>query len=144
METNRKLSVVRLLVLGALVAGFNAKPASAQIFQGKFSLPFTARWGLATLPAGDYSLTLDKDTMDGKVAVYRGTHCVALIPTSAVNYTTSDRSKIVLEDGSVRQLSLSQIGVMLKYPAPNPRHRPAPEAAQVAQIIPVDAAGAAR
>jgi hypothetical protein len=144
MKTNRKLTVLRLLVLGALVAGFNAKPASAQLFQGKFTLPFTARWSSATLPAGDYSLTLDKATIDGMVMVYRGTHCVALIPTRGISGTASDWSKIVLEGGTVRELSLPQIGVTLLYPAPNPRHQAAPEGSQVARNIPVDAAGAGR
>ena len=60
MKTNPKFTVLRLLVLGVLVAGFNSKPASAQVFKGKFTLPSTTRWSIATLPAGDYSFTLDK------------------------------------------------------------------------------------
>ena len=35
MKTNRKFTVLRLLVLGVLVAGFNAKPASAPGLPGK-------------------------------------------------------------------------------------------------------------
>jgi hypothetical protein len=33
MKTNRKLMVIRLVALGVLVAGFSAKPASAQILR---------------------------------------------------------------------------------------------------------------
>jgi hypothetical protein len=137
-------TVLRLLVLAVLVAGFNAKPASAQVIQGKFTLPFTARWGLATLPAGNYSFTLDKDSTDSMVTVYRGTRRVAQVLTPGISYTTSGRSEMVLEGGTVRQLSLPQIGVTLDYPAHNPRHRAAPEEAQNARIIQVAAAGAGR
>jgi hypothetical protein len=144
METNRKLTVLRLLVLGVLVAGFNAKPASAQIVRGKFTLPFTARWNLATLPAGDYSFTLDNSSADGKVTVYRGTRSVAMILTEAINYSTSDRSEMVLEDGAVRELRLPEIGLTFDYPTHNPRHQAAPEESQVAHIIPVAVASTGR
>ena len=144
METNRKLTVVRLLVLGVLVAGFNAKPASAQIIRGKFTLPFTARWSSATLPAGDYAFTLDKSSADGKVSVYRGTHGMAMIPTKAINYITSGRSEMVLENGAVRELRLPDIGLTFVYPAHNPRHQVAPEVAQVTHTIPVVAASTGR
>ena len=77
MKTNRTFTVLRLLVLGVLVAGFNAKPASAQAFQGKFTLPSETRWGQATLPAGDYSFTLDKDYPGSRVTIVRGRQTVA-------------------------------------------------------------------
>jgi len=144
MEMNRKLTVLRFLVLGVLVAGFNAKPASAQIFKGEFTLPFTVRWNLATLPAGDYSFTLDKTTADSKVTVYRGRRGVAMIPTKAFNYNTSGSSKMILEDGAVRELRLAELGLALAYPAHNPRHRAAPEVAQATHTIPVVAASTGR
>jgi len=144
MKTNRKFTVLRLLVLGVLVAGFNAKPASAQILRGKFSLPFTACWDKATLPAGNYSFTLDEPTASGQVTVFRGRQAVALISTRGVSYTTSDHSEMVLQGGMVRELSLPQIGVTLQYPEFTPRHRAAPGQPQVSQIIPVAAAGAGR
>lgn len=144
METNRKLSVHWLLVMGVLVAGLNAKPASAQVLQGKFTLPSEARWGLATLPAGDYSFKLDRGSVQPLVAVYRGARCVALILPSGTRDTTSDRAEIVLQGGIVRELSLPQIRETVRFPAHNPRHRIAPEESQVAQIIPVAVAGAGR
>jgi len=144
MKTNQKSTVLRLLVLGVLVAGFNAKPASAQATQGKFTLPSTTRWGLATLPAGDYSFTLNHDYPGSVVTVLRGTQSVALIATRVISHTTSGRSEMVVENGNVRKLNLPQIGVSLDYPANNPHHRAAPREPQLAQIIPVATAGAGR
>jgi hypothetical protein len=144
MKTNRTFTVLRLLVLGALVAGFNAKPASAQAFQGKFTLSSATRWGQATLPAGNYSFTLDKDYAGSVVTVFRGTQTVARIQTPGMSYIKSGRSEMVLDGGTVREVSLPQIGVSLHYPTPNPRHQAAPQALQAAQITPVAAAGTAR
>jgi hypothetical protein len=144
MKTNQKFTVLRLLVLGALAAGLSAKPASAQDIKGKFTLTSATRWGLATLPAGNYSFTLDHNYPGSVVMVFRGTHTVALIPTRGFSYTTSGASEMVLEDGNVRELSLPQIGVSLHYPTPKPGHRAAPQEPQAAQIIPVGAVGAGR
>jgi len=144
MKTNRMSTVLRLLLMGVLVAGFNAKPTSAQVFQGKFTLPSAIRWGQATLPAGDYSFTLDHDYPGSKFTVFSGTQTVAQIPTGGISYTTSGRSEMVLENGNVRKVSLPQIGITFGYPANNPRHRAAPRAPQLAQVFPVAATGTGR
>ena len=137
MKTNQKFTVLRLLVLGALVAGFNVKPASAQAFQGKFTLSSETRWGLATLPAGDYTFRLDKDYPGSRVTISRGTQTVARIMSVGMGSIQSGRSEIVTEGGTVREVNLPTIGVSLHYPASNSNHRAAPQKQQVAQIIPV-------
>jgi hypothetical protein len=144
MKANKKFTVLRLLVLGMMVAGFSAKPASAQAFQGKFTLASTTHWGVATLPAGDYSFTLDHDYPGSVVAVMRGTQTIARIQTPGINYINSGRSEIVAESGTVREVNLPTIGVSLHYPTSNPGHRAAPREPQLAQIIPVAKAGAGR
>ena len=144
MKTHHKFTVLRLIVLGLLVAGFSAKPASAQAFQGKFTLPFATRWGQATLPAGDYSFTLNHAYAANVVTVIRGTHPVALIAARVISNTTSGHSEMLLENGNVRKLNLPQIGVSFNYPAQNPGHRAAPKQPQLAQIIPIAAVGVGR
>jgi len=144
MKTNPKFTVLRLLVLGVLVAGFNAKPASAQVFKGKFTLPSTTRWSIATLPAGDYSFTLDHDYPGSVVTVFRGTQTVARIQTAGMSYIKSGLSEIVMQNGTVRKVSLPQIGVSFQYPAHNSGHRAAPRELQLAQVTPVAKAGAGR
>jgi hypothetical protein len=67
-----------------------------------------------------------------------------MIPTKVINYITSGRSEMVLEDGAVRELRLPDIGLTLAYPAHNPRHQAAPEVSQVAHSIPVVAASTGR
>ena len=144
MKTNRMVTVLRLLVLGVLVAGCNAKLASAQVLRGKFTLPSETHWGQATLPAGDYSFALDTDYPGSRVTVIRGKQTVAMIMSPGVNYIKSGRSEIVMESGAVREVNLPQIGVSLHYPTPNSGHRQAPQERQLAQIIPIGKAGAGR
>ena len=144
MKTNRMFTVLRLLVLGMMVAGFSAKPASAQVFQGKFTLTSTTRWSVATLPAGEYSFQLDKDYPGSRVTIFRGTQAVARIMSGSMNYIKSGRSEIVTESGTVRDVNLPMIGVSLHYPTPNSGPRAAPREPQLAQVISVAAAGAGR
>ena len=143
MKTNQKLSIVSLLALGVLAAGLSAKPASGQELQGKFTLPSATRWGIATLPAGDYSFTLDKSRAYGMIAVYRGQRTVAFVMPQATCDRTSDSSKMVLVGGAVRELTLPQIGVTLSFSDHNLRQRRAPKETELAQMIPVTAVGAA-
>ena len=143
MKTTRMFTVLRLMVLGVLVAGFNLKPASAQTFQGKFTLPSEARWGLATLPAGEYTFTLDTN-YPAKFTVGCGTRNVALIPAQRSSHSTSGRSEMALENGTVREVSLPQIGKIFVYPTDNAGHRAAPQAPQVARTIPITAVAVGR
>jgi hypothetical protein len=141
MKTNRKFTVIGLMVLGMLVAGFKAKAASMPALQGKFTLASETRWGQATLPAGDYSFSLDKDYPGSVVAIFSGMQCVARIQTQGFSYIKSGRSEIVMEDGTVREVNLPSIGVSLHYPTHN---QAAPQAWQAAQVIPVAVTGAGR
>ena len=143
MKTHQKLSIVSLLVLGVLAAGLSAKPASAQDIEGKFTLPTATRWGMATLPAGDYSFKLDKAKAYGMIAVYRGERTVAFVMPQAFGDRTSDRSEMTLVSGAVRELNMPQIGTSLRFSDHNLRHRRAPKEIELAQAIPVTAVGAA-
>lgn len=144
MERNRKLWAISLLALGVLVVGLQVQPASAQEFRGKFTLPCEVRWGLATLPAGDYSFTLNPNNTVRPIWVYRGLRAVAFVLPQGSRDPKSQRSVMIVEAGIVRELSLPQIGMALRFAAPKPTHRAAPEEEQLAQIIPVAAAGAGR
>ena len=144
MKANKKFTVLRLLVLGMMVAGFSAKPASAQVLQGKFALTSATRWGLATLAAGQYTFTLDHEYPGSFVTVFRGTQTVARIQTVSMSSIKSGNSEMVVEGGTVREVNLPMIGMRLHYPMPNAGHRAAPREPQLAQLIPVGMAGAGR
>lgn len=122
MNTNPKFTVIRLLVLGALLAGFNAKAAGDPALRGKFTLNSETQWGSATLPAGDYSFELDHNFAGSMVTVFRGTDAVARIMTPGIEESKSGPSEMVIEDGAVREVRLPLVGVTLDYPAPQSGH----------------------
>ena len=75
MKSVRSYIMIGCLAIAAVV---NAGLASAQVVTGQFRLPFAAHWGMATLPAGDYTFKLDHVNSQGTLALYQGTRAVAL------------------------------------------------------------------
>jgi hypothetical protein len=143
MKTNQKFTVLGMLALGLMLANFNAKAADVPAFQGKFTLTSAIRWGQATLPAGDYTFTLDHNYPGSVVTVRRGTECVERVLTAGISDFKSGKAEIKVESGMVRAVNLPQIGVSLHYSAPNSRHL-SPQERQLAMVIPVVATGSGR
>ena len=139
MNSIRISTLLRFLGLALVAACFNAGFASAQAFQGKFTLPFTARWGQAVLPAGEYWLKLDDVRGTNMLQVYRENRGVALILAQAQNKADSGPAQLTIVRGTVRTLSLPQMGLTLEYAPQHPKHLTAPEERVIAQIVPVAA-----
>ncbi len=57
MKTKATFFTVAILAACALAGAANAQPAT---FSGKFTLPYEVHWGKTVLPAGDYSITMDR------------------------------------------------------------------------------------
>jgi hypothetical protein len=119
MKTNRSCTMVRnlgLALAGALVC---AGLASAQGYVGKFTLPFEARWGQATLPAGDYNFTMDTVNGPARIKISRGTKGVALILSQAWSPVSAGRDALEIVRNSngntVRDLNLPEVGLALHY-----------------------------
>ena len=62
MNVNRYLRFCGFFALALLAISIIPTVASAQSYRGKFTLPFAARWGGLTLPAGVYTFTADSLT----------------------------------------------------------------------------------
>jgi hypothetical protein len=119
MKTNRSCTMVRnlgLALAGTLVC---AGLASAQGYAGKFTLPFEARWGLATLPAGDYKFTMDSVNGLARITIFRGTKGVAFVRSQAWSPVSAGRDALTIVRNSngntVRDLSLPETGIALHY-----------------------------
>jgi len=117
MKTNRSYTVVRNLVL-ALAGVFAVSGlASAQNVAGKFTLPFEARWGVATLPAGDYQFTMERVTSPAMIKVTRRNKGVALILSPDRSPLSTGRSALTVvrtrSGNTVRELALPEEGMAL-------------------------------
>lgn len=145
MNSNGSLRLVKLAVLALLSSGFGASLANAQVYAGKFTLPFEARWGRAVLPAGDYTFTMDSASAPFTIIV-RGEQDTNIIMTTA-GHDTSIARRSVLQvvrhgaGGTIRSLTLAELGVVLYYRAPKGEPAMFAQAPELIQRLPVSPAG---
>jgi hypothetical protein len=143
--------LIRFSGLALLALCFMAGHATAQVFEGKFTLPSPARWGGATLPAGDYSFTLNNVPTTCTLRLYRERDAVGLFSAQSLDESYSGHAELTVVRGTVTSLNLPDIGIVLKYApqrigifikyAPHPKGLTAPKEPELAQLVPVAAAG---
>ncbi len=146
MKSTRSLKSVRILLLAVLAAGLSASLASAQEYQGKFTLPFEASWGGAVLPAGDYTFRVNASEGPCMVAVSQGRQIVALILTSGTTrgeVAGSSALIAVRSAGSshIRALQLAEAGLVLEYSPPKAERQILAQQPVLFQRLAVIAAG---
>jgi len=141
MNAIRRFTLLRFLGLALLATCFNAGLASAQVYQGKFTLPFQARWGQATLPAGDYSFTLDSVRTSCTLRLYRGKNGVAMILAQAQDKNNTGRAELTVEQGTVRAFTIPEVGRVFQYAPHRSKHLTATEEREIAEMVPVITTG---
>lgn len=123
METIQSFSAVKTAILALLLMGLSAGHAHAQdTMPLKFTLPFEVRWGIAILPAGDYSLSAESTSLSGFVIVRREPQgdAVALVRADSWEQVDfPDHSKLVVEQrgekAAVRALYLEDRRLIFHY-----------------------------
>jgi hypothetical protein len=58
-ERRSNMKTVKMLTILTLAMCAFTAAANAQSVTGRFTLPYEVRWGTATLPAGEYTITMD-------------------------------------------------------------------------------------
>jgi len=148
MTSNRNNTLLRTLALGVLLFSLGVAAASAQSFQGKFSLPSEVRWGTATLQAGDYTFNLQGWRTGNMLQVRENGRVVATVLPQSHNPAVSGPAELVIDNGktgsTVREIRLPDIGVVLYYAPHTPKHGTATEEREVAQMIPIAATSPTR
>jgi len=138
---------VRILLLAVLAAGLSASLARAQEYEGKFTLPFAARWGTAVLPAGDYSFRVDASVEPCIVSVSQGPRGAALImaESGASKGEMAGSSALIAVRSAggyrIRALRLAEAGVVLEYSLPKAERQFLAQQPVLYQRLPVIAAG---
>jgi hypothetical protein len=93
--------------------------ASAQVLSYKFSLPYAAHWGLAALPAGNYSLTVEGIGTSARLRIRRGIETVAYIAGQNYDNKESDRCQVTVvrsDAGNfVRDVTIPGIGEVFHF-----------------------------
>jgi|SRR5271165_7306683 len=113
------------VVLLALGLSFSTPRAVAQsLISGSFKLPVEAHWGLAVLPAGDYSFAVDMHGIGPMVTLRQADgKCVGLFfARSTTQIAESGTQSLVLtrsgEGMFVSSFHLGEIGLALDYNLP--------------------------
>lgn len=122
MKSIRSFTLLNLAMGSLLAICFNSGLASAQTMAGRFTLPFEAQWGAATLPAGTYSFTVEGIGREAKVRVLHGAETVAYMLNQGFDMTPSRSVSLTIarnnEGKFVRDLSLPEIGQIFHFAPP--------------------------
>ena len=110
-------TVKMLAILALTMCAFTAT-ANAQSVTGRFTLPYEVRWGVATLPAGEYMITVDSlHTATLVQSVSNSQSFFTHMPT--INDSTKRPTSLVITsfqgERRVRSLNLPQYRKSLIY-----------------------------
>jgi hypothetical protein len=133
MISARYLNLVTKLGLAVFVLGAFASSGRAQnAYQGKFTLPVETHWGIATLPAGDYTFTLASNSAPYRLYI-RGQRVSAIIQATAANQKVrSGHAQLnlvgIADVSTVQTFEAPDLGVTFTYWMPSQKHMGAKEA----------------
>jgi hypothetical protein len=147
MNPKRSISTVQLLTLGLLISVFWLGVAqAAPLYRGKFTLPYSVRWGQTVLPAGEYQLRF-QDVQSRVFAVIQDakTHKdVAFVPAMVAGEAQGGSVLLIVGEGNqrvVHSLRLAELRVAFTY-EPTPAHgTKGVEEARTVQALPITATG---
>jgi len=134
---------VKMLAILALAMCASAAAANAQSVTGRFTLPYEVHWGTATLPAGEYMITMDSLHSATLVqSVSNSQSFFTHMPT--INDSTKRPTSLVITsfqgERRVRSLNLPQYGKSVIYePLTKAEREQLAKAGQI-QSVPVFAA----
>jgi hypothetical protein len=123
VKSIRNLKLAVKVGFMALVLCLAASQGKAQgTYKGQFTLPFEARWGLAVLPPGEYTISMDLDAANNYLVV-RGEGKTALIVGIVTDRKDiSDHSQLTLVKTAsgyrVQTLEAGEAGMTLTYSVP--------------------------
>lgn len=139
----RSITKVTLLavMLGATLLFASAANAQSE-YQGKFTLPFEARWGRAVLPAGQYWLTCVHFN-PGTVLVIRDANNRRIVAYESAVFredsATGESALLVGKQGkqrAVHSARIAELGAVFVYD-PELARGQAVEEAHKTQVVPV-------
>lgn len=124
MKSTLRNLLFKAFVVAIAAIGGSAIPAQAQAAAGRFTLAHKVRWGRASLPAGDYTFSLESQTWPARITVRQlgGSTAAMILPTLISANTQTGTSLLVLHDEGgesvVSALRLTSLGLALQFASP--------------------------
>ena len=148
MKSNRNRRFLINLALVAVAVCFSTVGGNAQdVYKGKFTLPFEARWGPAVLPAGDYTFTIP--SLASPYVIYvRGEEKSAIViaATADSRVVTSDHTQLnfanIGDEHLIRTFEVPQLGLVFVYGVPAAKRNQADRAHAPMRDVSTPATGA--
>lgn len=111
MKANRSFRLVAIVALALLAVSFVPTPASAQVYRGKFTLPFAANWNGVVMTPGEYTFSVDKVAPAGVVTIQRDGKNVGLVQLASIaGQEWAGKSKlVVIPDGQTNRISVLRV-----------------------------------
>jgi len=121
--TSLRNRVLTLVAAGLLSIGLGASASQAQaVYKGSFTLDHSIRWQNATMPAGDYTFTVESTTRSKPVLVTGPAGSVFQLPLVTSQGKIGDKSVLKLEwrgdNLCVREMDLAEVGLNIRYHVP--------------------------
>lgn len=136
------------IALGAVIAFAVIAPRlqAGPAVQGKFTLPFNAKWGKISLPAGDYTLAINHYNSMTTVVIARSGRNVGVTLPEIFDYT-ENKSKTaelvcIRHNGmvTVRELRVPQVGTYY-FPLPKDLKLMAAQQPEMIETVPLQSLG---
>ena len=145
MKSIRSFLLVKSLLFGLLAAGLSPRLATAQAsVEGKFTLPFEARWGNALLQPGDYSFSIQSTDLPARVVIRReprGGQIAMVLARGWDSSSSSDQSALTVAHRggkvSISSLYLGKLGLTFYYSIPQPKKELLARGPELARHVPV-------
>jgi len=122
MNINRYLRFCGFFALALLAISIIPTVASAQSYRGKFTLPFAARWGGLTLPAGEYTFTVDGETNANMISIEHDGQYLGIVMVAGVSFGTPYKSSelVAVPAGDTYRISLLRLEdqCVISFPIP--------------------------
>ena len=109
------MKTVRLLAILTLATCALAAAANAQNVTAKFTLPYEVHWGTATLPAGEYAISMDSLHITLVQSAQNNLSFLTRIPVMADNSKGPASLVITSFQGDRRVRSLNVLGKSFVY-----------------------------
>jgi hypothetical protein len=121
MNSIRRVSFLKVLVILAGSIAASAISANAQTTKGTFTLSHKVRWGTAVLPAGSYMFSVDTQTSPARVMVrdLSGATSAIILSQAYGDQKLAGGSTLVIEkeagESVVSTLRLANVGLALEF-----------------------------
>jgi hypothetical protein len=115
--------ILTLVAVGLLCIGFSASASQAQaVYKGSFTINHDIRWQDATMPAGEYTFTVESTTRSKPVLVTGPAGTVFQLPLVTSQGKIGGPSVLKLEWRGdvlcVREMDLAEVGLNIRYHLP--------------------------